>query len=108
MEEEEVDDLITLEGSGHITQWRFPSNITRCPVHNCRETFEVRSAGIAHYKEKHAKGAILCLLCDKPIYAPNVLTFVNHCRDRHQGEQIPYDFNKKSTKSQVSVQMNDW
>lgn len=94
--DDEVDDLITLEGCGQISQWRFPRDVSRCPVRNCTETFEFRSVGIAHYKEQHAKNAIFCLICQRPVLTKSLSFFINHYREKHPGEELTaYNFDEK-------------
>lgn len=94
-EDDDIDDLITLDACGQITKYRFPQNVTRCPIVQCKESFEFRSAGIEHFKEKHAKTLIMCPICIKPVSAPTVDRFVHHCRDKHPQEKIPFDFSNQ-------------
>lgn len=86
------DDVVTLSGGGHITQWNFPDT-TLCPVMNCRLRFQNRSQAIEHYREKHAKFAILCSICDKPIRVDtNKNGFIYHYRATHPNHPLPFDF----------------
>lgn len=95
--EDEVDDLITLRGCGRITQWRFPSDITRCPVHRCPHTFHSRAKAINHYKEKHANYAILCPICEKPIAAHSKHGFISHYEKWHAYQKVPYNLYDENT-----------
>ncbi|XP_055296597.1 zinc finger protein 271-like [Sitodiplosis mosellana] len=98
-EDSNVDDLITLNGCGHITQWQFPRNQKHCPSHTCCEVFKSRSAAISHYQEKHADHSILCSICNKPI-ALSVTNgryhsrhnILNHYERMHPNTKVPYDF----------------
>lgn len=87
------DDVVTLSGGGHITQWNFPENITICPVISCRLQFQNRLQAIDHYKERHAKYAILCSICNKPIRVDiRTNEFIYHYRRSHPNEPLPLDF----------------
>lgn len=93
-EDSEVDDLITLNGCGYITQWRFPRDLKQCPTRFCRKVFESRSSAIAHYQETHSH-SILCEICNKPIalnggHSPS--NFIDHHRRMHPNTKNPYDF----------------
>lgn len=92
------DDLIKLEGAGIITQWTFPDQ-TKCPNKQCQIEFATRSHAIIHYKRQHAKNAILCELCSKPIATHTVNTFVNHYRQTHPFKKIPYGLDDEGAQS---------
>lgn len=66
----EDSDVITLSGLDVITKWRFPENLSKCPVSNCSLPFDARSDAIAHYRVSHAENNILCSICDEPIPVP--------------------------------------
>lgn len=87
------DDLITLGGCGQITEWRFPKT-KRCPVLRCSLSFGTRAAAMNHYKKKHARNAIFCHLCNKPVGTNTFKAFTLHFRKRHPGERVPYKFHK--------------
>lgn len=86
----EADDPITLSGCGQVTYWRFPTNMTRCPLLSCQETYPTRSATMNHFKIFHAKNAILCHLCDKPIFTYSFEGFNEHFRRFHATEPLPF------------------
>lgn len=88
------DDLVTLYGCGYITQWRFPMHLKECPVRGCRLQFKNRQNTIAHYKKVHAKNAILCSLCNKPIAAKQASLFIKHYRRMHPKSSVPFDFGR--------------
>ncbi|XP_055297156.1 uncharacterized protein LOC129565878 [Sitodiplosis mosellana] len=80
--EEEEDDLITLRRGG---KWRFPNGLKGCPIHTCYSVFKTRRQAIAHFKRQHAKYAVLCTLCEKPINARN---YRPHCKRMHPNGEI--------------------
>lgn len=82
--------MIKLEGSGIITYWTFPPNQTNCPVRRCEIDFASRSHAIIHYKSQHAKEAVLCELCSKPVSAHAVGAFIEHYQRVHPFKKIPY------------------
>lgn len=82
-------DLIELIACGQVTQWRFPKNIKHCPFYKCEETFDTRLDAIAHYKQQHAKGFILCSICQKPIRARTPRQFKSHYLLVHPTEPLP-------------------
>lgn len=100
----DVNDLITLNGCGYITQWPFPPNIKQCPNHLCKEVFECRSTAILHYQEQHANHSILCNICNKPVLLAventtgraNKFNFINHYKRVHPNMKIPYDFKNET------------
>lgn len=101
----EIDDndLIKLEGAGIITHWKFHDQ-TNCPNKQCQIEFASRSHAIIHYKQQHAKKAILCELCSKPISACSASTFIEHYQRAHPFKKIPYgldDEGRQSLESQV-------
>lgn len=83
------DDLITLSGCGQQTQWRFPPELTRCPVSNCKKKFGIRAHAIAHYRGLHAKYAVFCSICNGPVSAKDIRTFSQHYDKRHPDEEKP-------------------
>lgn len=87
------DDLITLQGCGITTKWKFPPKLTTCPVQRCKQTFRTRALAIVHYKQLHAKHAIHCSLCDKPISAHSFVQFKSHYNCWHPYQKIPYNSN---------------
>ena len=64
-EKDKDDVVITLNGCGITTKWRPPAGLLKCPVLNCQQSFKARSNLVSHYKENHAKGSILCKICQK-------------------------------------------
>lgn len=92
-ENKRTSDLVTLSGCGQITQWRFPKT-KRCPVLKCSSSFETRLAAMNHYKKKHARNAIFCHLCNKPIGTSTFKALTLHFRKRHPGKRIPFKFHK--------------
>lgn len=87
--DDEDDDVIILKGLGQITKWRFPPNITYCPVQNCKVEFKDNSAAIDHYKKKHSKVAILCSICKLPVQAHRITDFIKHYKARHPNSKVP-------------------
>lgn len=51
------------------------------------------SAAIIHYKEEHASNAILCYICDRPIYAKQPKDFQIHYDTTHPDADMPFIFN---------------
>lgn len=99
------DDIITLSAWGIITQYQFPKQ-KQCPVANCRQNFKTRSDCIAHYKELHADGSILCPICVHPIRVPRPRNFQTHYQRMHSTETVPYKFEtEKATTSEQKTSM---
>lgn len=80
------EDMITLCGLDRITKWRFPKNLSHCPVMKCLLTFETRSAAIDHFKVEHAHNHTLCSLCNKPISVLNERNWSRHHKRVHRTE----------------------
>lgn len=95
------DDLITLQGCGVQTKWRFPTGLKHCPLRRCRIQFGVRSDAITHYRNRHACYSILCPLCVKPICAQAITFIKNHYKRVHPNEELPYGLSRK-TEQRVS------
>lgn len=87
--EQEIDDLITLGGCGHVTYWRFPPNLSRCPYNHCKSAFKYRSDLITHYKKMHAPDLILCTICEKPVTALDMNNYYKHYIEKHPGIEPP-------------------
>lgn len=103
IDENGVDDLITLTYSDVTTHWRFPKFVTKCPILSCSMQFHNRSNVIAHYKEYHAKGSILCPICDKPIRVGKCrFNFKKHYRRMHPFQQIPHNTSNGSDEAEGS------
>lgn len=86
MNGESDDDFITL---GELTEyenavWRFPDT-TRCPFRSCNRYFGTRKKAIKHYRENHAKYAVLCKLCNYPI----MLHTATHHFEGHYARKHP-------------------
>lgn len=104
-ENDDIDDLITLNGGGYLTQLRFPPNQNQCPMRLCNAVFESRSAAISHYREQHANSSVLCDACNKPIALSKHLGNIRrHYRREHPGRNIPYKYDKgiETSESEVS------
>lgn len=86
---DEESDLITLKGLGQETQWRFPNDLTRCPMYTCRKEFGIRDAAIDHFKYQHIKNAVYCEVCDKPVGAKCRYTFEAHYKNLHPNVDPP-------------------
>lgn len=95
-EEIDDDDFIKLEGAGIITHWTFPDQ-TKCPNIHCQIEFATRSHAIIHYKRQHAKNAILCELCSKPIAAHSAGAFIQHYQRTHPFKKIPHGWDDEGT-----------
>lgn len=103
-----VNDLITLTGLAKVTHWKFPE-INYCPHPNCEEDFETRAEAIIHYK-MHSDHAILCSICQKPIYTYSIDGFKEHYRNFHTIQEVPYGFNETSDNhinDQMPQQINE-
>lgn len=98
-------DLILLKGCGQITKWKFPADITRCPVSNCLRNFENRDALILHYKKRHARKSILCYACNAPMSVYNDKDFEDHYRRLHPDLEMPIGFNQKIKQEPLSEQV---
>lgn len=93
--DDEEDDLITLNGCGQVTQWRFPDTKI-CPVQNCRLLFGIRSDAMHHYKKRHAKVSILCPICEKPIISHKPSDFMRHFLRIHPNNETPFVFGARA------------
>lgn len=98
-ETEDENDLIPLSGSDKISYWHFPQKQTECPMRSCGVKFKRRSAAIQHYREKHAKSAILCHLCEKPIGGSSS-GLKNHYKHIHPNEVCPLQCDDRSIASE--------
>lgn len=85
------DDLITLNGCGQVTKWRFSKNLKQCPVNGCNLKFATRQEAIAHYKMTHAKNSIYCAICAKPICSSKPGQFRIHYGRMHPNEKVPFN-----------------
>lgn len=84
------NDLITLNGCGIQTYWKFPKGIKRCPVLRCNFSSDEHAEVITHYKEKHANRSILCEICKKPIYSNDRKDFRRHFQRMHPNVKVPH------------------
>lgn len=82
------DDLITLRGLGKITQWKFPKNVTQCPMHCCNFKFKMRATGISHFKQLHAEHTILCTICRKIVSSRQRQQICRHFDKMHPNEDM--------------------
>lgn len=78
------NDVITLHGCGHTTQWHFPEHLKVCPI--CNSSFESRLSAISHYRAEHAKAERYCSLCDRPVFSPSSVFWKLHCKKFHSNE----------------------
>lgn len=89
----DTDYKITLNGCGLQTDWIFP-DITQCPNRSCKLKFENRWETMEHFRDHHAKQAILCELCNKPISSLTRIDFIRHYQRIHPNRKLPYNFGK--------------
>lgn len=82
-------DVIILKGLGQKTAWRFPSDLTRCPIYTCRKEFGFRDSAIDHFKFQHTKNVVYCNVCDKPVKAKSRITFESHFHKLHPDDELP-------------------
>lgn len=80
-------------------KWRLPQNTTRCPLKTCGEAYENRSALKLHYQQQHASTMVLCEICEKPLRAQHVSTYVKHYRDKHPDSGLPTNLIRSMRKS---------
>lgn len=106
-DDEEVDDLIELRGCDRITQWKFPENLTNCPVRRCVNQFHSRSRAIKHYKQQHADRSIFCPLCEKPICLNTQKYFIEHFRKAHPHKKIPYNFEDENSETSLTEEVRN-
>lgn len=92
----EDGDLITLRGCGLTTHWRFPTNVTDCPVQKCPRKFKHRLDAIAHYKADHAENAIYCSICKKPISVGCPKHFKLHYNRMHPDIKVPFEIDDEN------------
>lgn len=85
-----VNASIILRGCSQVTRWLVSETLKECPMNGCRKVFETQKLFITHFKEQHAKEAILCKLCVKPITAKYKISFIKHYKSNHLGEEVPF------------------
>lgn len=99
--DDEVDDLIILNGLGETTFWHFPKHINHCPVMGCGLVFPNRVGAIEHYKEKHADHFIACSICAKPLASQKSGTILSHYQNVHPDAELPPYVRPKQPAKQV-------
>lgn len=105
---DDEDDVITLNGCGRISHWKFPADLTNCPVFKCNAEFGLRSDAIDHYKKCHAMNAIYCSMCEKPIAAYTLSNLKAHYTRMHPGIDFILNFkDEPSTSKDLSPKKND-
>lgn len=92
-ENDEENDLIILKGCGQRMDYRFPKDLTQCPIYACRKECGIRDNAIDHFRSRHAANSIYCEFCAKPITLKTTLAFVGHYKYVHHVE--PPEFLKK-------------
>lgn len=85
----EKDDVITLSGCGRITKWCVPADLMKCPVLNCQQHFDSRSAFLKHYEKRHAHKSIMCEVCAKPLILSGPREYETHFQRVHPNERVP-------------------
>lgn len=92
-DEDDDEDFITLQTCGITTKWRYPENVRECVVLNCHEKFRSKSDAMAHFRQNHAIGSILCSICDRPIRSSKGLNdFRKHYAYKHPNHSMPFDY----------------
>lgn len=104
---DDEDDMITLYGCSQTTYWRFPENMTLCPVSSCNETFEVRSEAIKHFRESHAQHSIHCSICEKVITTYSFEGYMAHFYNFHPDEIAPLNLNEQSRNTDSNEQIEE-
>lgn len=66
--------------------WLFPET-NSCPNGHCSTVNKSRKAAMIHFQERHAKDAILCEVCNKPIAQKR--HFFNHFLNMHPKNPLP-------------------
>lgn len=89
--------MITLEACNQTMQWKFPVNLTQCPLEMCRREFGYRNEAIAHFKNRHAKNAAFCTKCDKPIEVYRQEDVKEHDRRVHRYEKAALNADQSSS-----------
>lgn len=96
-------ESITLRGCGFVTQWRFPDDLTRCPVGRCFKRFNSRSSAKEHFISKHADDSVFCFACNKPIAACKRGIYLAHFKRKHPKIQNPFQhFNDNKNKHTIA------
>lgn len=71
------------------TEWRFPDT-QNCPLRSCAIHFESRKIAMEHYRENHAKHAVLCEICNYPIMLLSATHhLVGHFARKHPNVEPP-------------------
>lgn len=70
--------MIILKGGSHVSEWKFPPNITKCPSRKCASDFTNRIEAIAHYRKKHAMNYQYCSKCKMLIPTHKMKNFNSH------------------------------
>lgn len=75
----ESDSFVILGESNHskVVKWRFP-NTSKCPIKSCKNNYETKALALKHFQREHAPDAVLCQICDKPVYTKS---FREHTRE---------------------------
>lgn len=98
------DDFITLCSCGVTTKWRYPDKLRECILLNCHQKFKSKSDGMAHFRENHAIGSILCSLCDRPVRSLNGPNdFRRHYAHKHPNHPVPFNFGSVSGASAMKI-----
>lgn len=92
--DEDDENMIALEGCGISTKWRFPKDLTKCPMLRCDASFSTHSACRNHFKKVHAKHSICCPECKKPYVAFRPHNFLLHFSNAHPNSRMPFKFNQ--------------
>lgn len=101
-DDEETDDVIVLSGLGQKMKWQFPKGLTRCPVNRCPASSMDRAILIQHYRQLHAKTAVFCELCRKPICTRNrKQKFIEHYQIHHPNVAAPFVDTVESDRAEV-------
>lgn len=83
--------MIEFKGLGILTRWKLPIGLTKCPVLHCNMQFDARLQLVNHYRDNHAKFAVLCSVCRKPIMCHDICNLKRHYSSVHPNEKFPFD-----------------
>lgn len=103
-EQNAASEIITLNACGIVTSWKPPPYQTECPVVRCKwHSLDTRSTFHSHFEKVHAKNAIYCAICEKPVMVHWKSQFLEHYNRVHPTVADPFDFiaNKKPSSSQT-------
>lgn len=96
-----------MTGWGQRSTWRFrPYKNKTCPVQKCYAKFNSLTAGIRHYKQKHAANSVLCNICKIPIVIAPTNYYEAHFKNEHPEVKMPLKIMQQKMVPQKTIEPN--